>query len=255
VAARTWLAISLARLGEFDEAIRNGEEGVRAAEAVDGLQERVWSYYCLGRVRHARTDLAGAITLLRQAVSLCEGGTIPIYFTRVLSGLGSALCVSGDAEGGLRLLERALGEASQMKFVYGYSLILLQRARAFLDVGRLDEARAGAAEALALSRERGERGEEAWALLLHGEVAAASTPADAERARGWLDQALALGRELGMRPMTARCRMVRGSLELAAGRQGEAGAWLTSAVAELRAMGIGRWVTHAERLLAEALSS
>ena len=95
---------------------------------------------------HARTDFDGAIALLRQAVSLCEGGTIPIYFTRVLSGLGSALCVSGDAEGGLRLLERALDEASQMNFVYGYSLILLQRARAFLDVGRLHEAQAGAAE-------------------------------------------------------------------------------------------------------------
>ena len=144
VAARTWLAISLARLGEFEEAIRTGEEGVRAAEAVDGLQERVWAYYCLGRVFHARTDFDGAIALLRQAVSLCEGGTIPIYFSRVLSGLGSALCVSGDAEGGLRLLERALDEASQMNFVYGYSLILLQRARAFLDVGRLHEAQAGA---------------------------------------------------------------------------------------------------------------
>jgi DNA-binding NtrC family response regulator/tetratricopeptide (TPR) repeat protein len=252
VAARTWLAISLARLGEFEEAIWNGEEGVGAAEAVDGLQERVWAYYCLGRVLHARTDLDRAIALLRQAVSLCEGGTIPVYFTRVLSGLGSALCASGDAGGGLRLFERALGEASQMKFVYGYSLILLQRGRAFLDVGRLHEAETGAVEALALSRERGERGEEAWALLLHGEIATARMPAGAERARAWLDQALALGNELGMRPMTARARMVRGALELAAGRPDEASTWLTSAVTELRAMGIGKWLTQAERLLAEA---
>jgi hypothetical protein len=95
-------------------------------------------------------------------------------------------------------------------------------------------------------------GEEAWALLLHGEAAAARMPAEAEQARAWLDQGLALGSELGMRPMAARSRMVRGALELAAGRRDEAGTWLMPAVAELRAMGIGRWLTRAERLLAEA---
>jgi hypothetical protein len=46
--------------------------------------------------------------------------------------------------------------------------------------------------------------------------------------------------------------MVRGALELAAGQRDEAGTWLTSAVTELRVMGIGRWLTQAERLLAEA---
>ena len=52
--------------------------------------------------------------------------------------------------------------------------------------------------------------------------------------------------------MIARSQMARGAVELAAGRRDEASTWLTAAVTELRAMRIGKWLTQAERLLAEA---
>jgi tetratricopeptide (TPR) repeat protein len=248
VAARSWLALTLARTGDLDEGARHGEDAVRAAEAVDGLQERVWAYYCLGRLHHARTDFEVAIPLLRQAVSLAEGGTVPVYFTRVLSGLGSALYQSGDTQAAQPLLRRALDEARGINLLYGQSLIVVQLGEACLAADGVDEAESHADEALALSRQRGERGDEAWALLLHGEIAAARR--SMERARGSLIQALGVADELGMRPLAARCRMALGSLEAQVGRRREAQAWLTPALAELRAMGIGRWYARAERLLA-----
>jgi tetratricopeptide (TPR) repeat protein len=252
VAARTWLALSLATTGDFDEGARCGEEAVHAAETVDGLQERVWAYYCLGRVHHARTDFERAIPLLRRAVSLGEGGTVPIYFTRVLSGLGSALYQSGDVEGALPVLRRALAEARGINLLYGHSRIVVHLGEACLAAGRPEEAGAYAAEALAFSRERCERGDEAWALLLHGEIEVARGPGGVERARGWLGQALSLGDELGMRPLTARCRLALGALELSAGHRHEAQAWLAPALADLRAMGIAQWLARAERLLVQA---
>jgi hypothetical protein len=139
-----------------------------------------------------------------------------------------------------------------MNLLYGDSLIVAQLARACLAAGRLDEAGARAAEALALARKRGERGEEARALLLHGEIAVEREPSALEPARAGLDQALALGDELGLRPMAVRCRMIRGALELKAGRREEAETWLAPAVAEFQAMSIGAWLARAERLLAQA---
>ena len=252
VAAHSWLALTLARTGDLDEGVRHGDEGVRAAETVDGLQERVWAYYCLGCVHQARADFARAIPLLRRAVTLAEGGTVPIYFTRVLSGLGSALSQAGDLDAALPLLHRALAEAGGIHLLYGHSLILVQLGEACLAAGRVEEAAAHAAEALAFARQRGERGDEAWALLLQGEIAAGRGPSQTERARDATRQALALSEELGMRPLAARCRMALGALELGAGQRGEAQAWLAPAVADIRAMGIAGWLTRAEGLLAEA---
>ena len=218
VAAGSWLALALARTGDFDEGTRAGEAAVRAADAVDGLQERVWACYGLGRLHHARTDFARAIALLRRAADLSEGGTVPIYFSRVLSGLGSALYQSGAIDAALPLLERALDDARRMNLLYGHSLILVQLGEACLAAGRDGEAERHAAQALAFSRERGERGDAAWALLLHGEIAAARGEGERGRARDWLDQAVAISEELAMRPLAARCRMARGELEISAGR-------------------------------------
>jgi hypothetical protein len=96
------------------------------------------------------------------------------------------------------------------------------------------------------SRQQGER------PLLHGEIASARGPRELEPARGWLGQALALSDELGMRPLACRCRLVLGALDLEAGRQHEAHAWLAPTVTDLQAMGISRWLARAERLLVEA---
>ena len=252
VAARSWLALTLARTGDFDEGVRCGDEGVRAAEAVDGLQERVWAYYCLGRVHHARTDFARAIPLLRRAVRLADDGTVPIYYTRALSGLGSALYQSGDIAAALPLLHRALAEAAGINLLYGHSLIVVQLGEACLAAGRVEDAEAHAADALAFARRRGERGDEAWALLLHGEIAAPRGPRGVERALDWLVQALALSEALGMRPLAARCRIALGAVELDAGHPRPAQAWLEPAVADIRAMGIAGWLTRAEELLSLA---
>lgn len=150
----------------------------------------------------------------------------------------------------LALLERALTEARSINLQHGHSLLLAQFGRACLVAGRLADADRLAAEALTLARQRGERGDEAWALLLHGEVAAAREPADLDGARAWYARALALGGELGMRPLAARCRLMLGAAELMAGRADEARRWLQPAIEELRAMGIAAWLARAEVLLA-----
>jgi tetratricopeptide (TPR) repeat protein len=75
---------------------------------------------------------------------------------------------------------------------------------AYLLAGRLDEASTQAQRALEFSRAHQERGNEAYALRLLGEVAAQRHP-PGERAEAHYRQALALAEELGMRPLVAHC--------------------------------------------------
>jgi hypothetical protein len=68
------------------------------------------------------------------------------------------------------------------------------------------EAAHGLAErSLALARQRGERGYEAWTLQVLAEIEAQRKP---DAVRPLLHQALALAEALGMRPLAERCRTV-----------------------------------------------
>ena len=71
---------------------------------------------------------------------------------------------------------------------------------------------AQAERALALTRQRGERGLEAWAHWLIGEIASHRTPADPTVAEAHHRDALALAEAIGMRPLAARAQQALGAL-------------------------------------------
>ena len=78
--------------------------------------------------------------------------------------------------------------------------------------GRLEEAQTLAKHALALDREYQERGYEAYALCLLGEIAAQRQPLEMAPAETHYQQALALAEALGMRPLQAHCHRSLGTL-------------------------------------------
>src|SRR4029450_13497697 len=68
VLSRTYLARCLAEVGVFREAITNGEEGLRIAQAVDSPFSLVNAYAGIGRVYLRQGVLPQAIPLLAQAL-------------------------------------------------------------------------------------------------------------------------------------------------------------------------------------------
>ncbi len=246
--ALTYLALCRARVGELDQALVHAEEAMRVAEARAGVMDRAWTYYTLGRVLHARTDWARAIPLLERAAALCESEGLAPYLPRALAGLASAYAQSGRTAEAVPLLERALDAGRAIRLAYGETLILCQLGTTCVELSRLDEAAEYATQALALARERDERGEQAWALLLGADVAARRGAPIVEEARALYGQAIALGAELGMRPLVARARLALGALERRAGRIDEARRHLALATAEALAMGITAWQARAEEL-------
>src|SRR5262249_55955264 len=102
-----------------------------------------------------------------------------------------------------------------------------------------------------LSREHKERGHEAYALRLLGEITSRRAPPDVEQAENHYRQAMALAEELAMHPLLAHCRRGLGALYSCVGRLEQARAELSAAIELYRAMEMPFWLTRAEATLAE----
>jgi tetratricopeptide (TPR) repeat protein len=117
--------------------------------------------------------------------------------------------------------------------------------------GRLEEAHALAEPALAHARAHQERGHEAYALRLLGEIAARRELPERDQAEAHYRQALTLAEELGMRPLQAHCHLGLGILYAKIGQREPARAELSAAIDLYRAMEITFWLPQAEATLAE----
>ena len=149
------------------------------------------------------------------------------------------------------MLEQALEETDRSGFLYEQALHVTWLSEAYLPAGRKAEAGAGAARALTLARAQQERGHEAWALRLLGEIAARhELPAVAEAAAHY-QQALARAEELGMRPLQAHCQRGLGMLHGTLGQQEDARRELSTAIKMYRTMDMTFWLSQAEAALAQ----
>ena len=105
-----------------------------------------------------------------------------------------------------------------------------------------EEAQALAERALTLARERQERGNEAYALRLLGEIAARRDPPESGQAEAHYHQALALAEELGMRPLQAHCHRGLGKLYAMIGQREQARTELAAAIEMYRDMEMTFWL-------------
>jgi hypothetical protein len=126
--------------------------------------------------------------------------------------------------------------------------VLWQSEAVFL-TGRGEEARHLALQALDLARTCHERGSEAWALWLMGEIARQCQPVDASRAVMYYGQALAVARELGMRPLQAHCHRGLGRLYATTGQVAQARTALATASVLYGALDMAFWLTQTEAAL------
>jgi tetratricopeptide (TPR) repeat protein len=123
---------------------------------------------------------------------------------------------------------------------------IVQLGDAYLAAEQLEDARAVADRGLALARQRGERGYEAWALRLLAEIAAHPRGPDVEAARAHYGAAMTLATELGMRPLVAHCHLGLGKLYRRTGDYAKAQEHFTTATTMYREMDMTFWVEKVE---------
>jgi tetratricopeptide (TPR) repeat protein len=160
--------------------------------------------------------------------------------------LGYAYALSGRTAEGLAVLEEARGAMEAMGMVQWRTPLLAHLGEAYLLTSRREDALAQAERCLALARERGHRGSEAWALRLLGEIAAHDDGPDMATAEAHYGAAVSLATELGMRPLLAHCHLGLGNLCRGAGNQAKAEEHLAMATAMYREMDMRFWLHKAE---------
>jgi DNA-binding NtrC family response regulator/tetratricopeptide (TPR) repeat protein len=252
VVSRTRLSVCLAERGAFAEGITYGEDGVRMAEADDHPYSCATACGDVGDLYLRQGDFHKAIAVLERGMELCRDWQIHLLFPHVALPLGATYALSGRVAEALPLLERVVERAGAMGIIPYVSKGLASLSEGYRLVGRSDEAMLLAQRALEVARQHNERGNQAWALRLLGEIAAHCEPSEVEVAAAHYRQALALAEELGMRPLQAHCRLGLGTLYAKMGQRDSARDELASAIKLYRAMDMTFWLPQAEAWLAQA---
>ena len=127
-----------------------------------------------------------------------------------------------------------------------HSLSVEQLGEAYLLADQVENARACADRAVMLARGRGERGYEAWALRLLGEIASHHGRPDVATAAAHYGAAMTLASELEMRPLVAHCHFGLGRLYRRTGKREQAQEHLTTATAMYGEMDMRFWLEQAQ---------
>jgi tetratricopeptide (TPR) repeat protein len=250
VNARVWCAWCQAELGMFTEGAALGEEGLQIAEAIGHPGSLMAASWGLGLLSLHQGDLGRALPRLERAMSLCQDADLPSWFSRIAAALGAAYYLGERIADAMPLLMQAMAQATAAESVY-QAQCRLSLGAAQLLADRLADAQALAERALAHAREHQERGHQAYALRLLGNIAAHQNPQEIEPAAHHYRQALALADALGMRPLVAHCHRDLGTLCAQLGKSEQARITLSMAIALYRDMGMTCWLPHAEATLAQ----
>jgi class 3 adenylate cyclase/tetratricopeptide (TPR) repeat protein len=254
VLARGSLARCLGDLGAFAEGRAHAEEAIRLAEVLDQPFSQCVLRTWLGHFYIGQGDLRTAISLLEQGRALVERWDLPRMGTFVASQLGMAYVLDGRLADGAPLLERAAAQLDPCE-AGSENRLAIPLCEGFLLAGRLEEANRLADRALDASRKRRERGYEAQALRLLGDIAARRKGPNAGEPEFRYLEAQKLAEDLEMRPLQAHCHLALGKLYRRTGRAHEAHIELSKAAEMLRAMEMMFWLPDAESELARAMTS
>jgi class 3 adenylate cyclase/tetratricopeptide (TPR) repeat protein len=251
VISRVWLAWCHAELGTFAEGSTLGVEGLRIAETVAHPASLMFAWWGIGLLALRQGDRHRALLRLERAVDICQDAELPFYFPLIATPLVVAYTLGGPVAEAVPLLTQALEQTMAMERMDFQVFCRLSLVEAQLRAGRLEETQALADQALALACERHERGHEAYALHLIGEIAVQREPPESTLAEAHYQQAVALASELGMRPLQAHCHHGLGTLYATIGQRKHARTELDTAIKLYRAMDMTFWLPQAEAALAQ----
>jgi class 3 adenylate cyclase/tetratricopeptide (TPR) repeat protein len=244
--ARCFLSWTLGELGEFQQGIAVGREGIRIGEAIDHAYSLIMTCWGLGHLYGVKGDPAQGLPVLERGLRLSRERNVNILLPFCLRPLGYVTMLSGRIDEGRRLLQEALVALMRTPVRLFLPLCIAHLGEASLLAGDPADALVSAEQALTIARERGERGHEAYALRLLGELAAHADPPRAEAAEAYYCQAMKLAEEHGMRPLYAHCQLGLARAYRQAGKRQQAQERLTTATTMYQKMDMQLWLEHAQ---------
>ena len=251
VNSRAWIAVSHAELGRFTEGRVLGDEGLHIAEAIAHPDSLINAYRGVGLLALRHGDLSRALSTLERAIDLGQEADLAGAFLNIAPGLGATYTLAGRAATAVPLLTQALEQIRAQDMGENLVFCSLSLGEAHLLAGHLEEAHTLAERALAFAHAHQERGHQAYALHLLGDIATHRDPPENEPAEAHYRQALALADECGMRPLQAHCHRGLGTLYATTGQPEQARTELSITIELYKAMDMTFWLPDAEAALAQ----
>ena len=244
VTSSGWIAFTLAELGEFDAAQAYLDRAQQAAEASGHAYTLTIARTLAGLVWLRRGQLDRALTLLQKSLDTCREKNLDVWRPIPSSLLGLTCSFLGRSEEGLRLLGDGVTLTEELGVRAYLALWTANLGEGLLGAGHVERARAVAQRALDLATAHKERGHQAWALRLLGEISARGG-AEAQKAADYYRQSLALAEELEMRPLIARNHLGLGQIHGQAGDREKADEHLAVAITMLGDLDMRFWFKRA----------
>ncbi len=248
VICRSHLVQCLAAMGRFAEGGELGSEGIQIGEEADHATSLIHMLCSAGMLYLLKGDFNQAIPLLERSFALCRSANIPVYVPFTASRLGSAYANAGRIGDALTYLEQGVEDSVNSGRMAFTSLCMASLAEGYLFSGRVNEAARCAARAVDLSNQYKERGHEAWALKISGDISLQGKKREAAVAEAYYRKALALGSELGMRPLAAHCHVGIGSVYAVQCITEKAREEFVAASEQFRSMEMTHWQNRVEAL-------
>ena len=248
VICRSWLTQCFAQLGAFKDGIPIAETGIRIAEESEHAYSLAYAYCSLGFLFLVKGDLELAIAALERSQKICESSEIRVLTTQVGSHLGYAYALAGRVCDAIPLMEKADEQAKAIGRKAGWALRLTWLGHASLLERRMDAAREQGQRALALAGGGRERGYQAWAHKLLGDIIREESSNPSE-ALSHYAPSMALATELAMRPLQAHIHLSLGRLHHRENQIEQARTELSLALTSYRCMEMPIWIGSAEQEL------
>jgi class 3 adenylate cyclase/tetratricopeptide (TPR) repeat protein len=244
---RAWLALSIAQLGRFAEAVEQSTEAIRLAKAMQHPFSMVQAYRSAATLQLLKGDWANARPLLESGIEAARTGNVVLLLPTIVAPTAWALAQLREVSQALSLLregERLL-ELQEKSGNIGMSGWMYEPlGRTCLLLGRLDEARRLGDRVIEFLP--GQLGSRAYALHLLGDIATHPDWFDAGSGEAYYRQALELAEPRGMRPLVAHCHLGLSKLYQRTGRTEQAREHRTISISMYREMGMQFYLDQAE---------
>jgi class 3 adenylate cyclase/tetratricopeptide (TPR) repeat protein len=248
VSCRIWLAQCCAELGQFKEAKALAEDAITIAEEADHASSLAQAHISLGLIHLVQGNVDCAISALEISEKICGTNNIQTYMPQIGSNLGYAYALQGRVDDAIPMMEKADEQSDLIGRKAAWALRLTWLGHASLLARQIGAAREQAQRAVVLASDAGERGHEAWARRLLGDVIQEESSNPREAVNQYA-ASMALATELAMRPLQAHIHLSLGRLHRRENQIEAARTELSLALASYRSMEMPIWIGAAKQEL------
>jgi ATP/maltotriose-dependent transcriptional regulator MalT len=239
-----WMALSLAELGSFDEAVRLATGMVPGDTSLQPT-DQLYSRSTLGFVQLVRGDFPAARDATADAMAIAEEYDLPFMIPVVASQLGLILAYLGQPQDGVKLARRAVRAAEELDVSAGKSRWDARLSECLLLADDPAEGMRHAEAALECAEAGGEQGYACYALRLRGKIQASL--GNLVAARDDIAEAMRRAHPLSMAPLIGKCAIELAALDWRRDGSETALGLQAQAIAEFERLGMDAWAARAKK--------